>query len=385
MTVLEQMKKEFSVSAVKDIGPSTDAPYGKVSGYAATFGGPDRDGDCINAGAFGQKSFEVPLLAFHDRSRPIGKAVCTPMPQGLWTDATFIDTPDAQNVRKAMAGGAVPAFSFFGTSKSYDPNQHGGVDYNQLEIMEVSAVTIPANPKALVATVKSYQDMAAEKQYADVEPPAGSYEAVQEDIREALVASYGGRDVYVSITATFPDSVVYTVEHYDDPTMSGTYQSVYIRSNDEVTFGAPKAVEIQQTIVAEADSEMEPAFGKSLKTLADKIAEVQKAGQRNSGNDQKYLDQAHEAIVKAGGMCAGVEKSHAPFASGTIAASAITSNSLNANTITSFTTHGAGAYTLTTPYDTEQPEVKTGDENELSEADRLTLLTDIAELEIATA
>lgn len=228
---MNKINKTFEpVVRVKYLDDGSD--YGSVAGYVTTFDAlPDRDGDRILAGAAGINGFSAPLLAYHDRKSPVGSIALTPDPFGVNSTGPFAKTASAQEMRELAKAGAL-SFSIGFSSDDYVKNEFGGLDFNSIDIYEVSLVPVPANPRALVSAVKSYEAMGNQrddtKQYVDVEPPAGSFEAIQEDVREALRDLYASPNSYISLVSTFPDRVVYTVESYPSiPAVDGMWQIDY--------------------------------------------------------------------------------------------------------------------------------------------------------------
>lgn len=307
---------------------------GSVEGYASTFDDlPDLDGDRVRPGAAGMEPFRVPMLAYHDRKTPIGSTVLTPVMEGLRIkegDSNFANTMFAQEMRELAISKAVPAFSISFTSDDYTENEFGGLDFHKIKVYEVSLVPIPANPRALVTAAKSFDERGRAKEYVDAEPLAGTYEAVQEDVQEALEEIYEG--AYISVIGTYPDRVVYTVTSYPDegPGETETYEVDYMwRGEDDISIGdSPTAVTVSQVLTPDNDAEPEesaaptvgvatnsnqPTLDKEapapLTVVKSAVDELVKDGRRNSNSDQTAIDTAHDYIVKAGATCAPAEKS----------------------------------------------------------------------------
>lgn len=262
---------------------------GVIEGWASTFGDPpDRVGDIVKAGAFGDEAFTVPLLAFHDPEKPIGQATITPKAEGAWLSATLANTPFAQEMRELVKAGAVPSLSIGYQTKASEPNDYGGEDIYKLDLMEVSLVPIPANPNALITTAKAFSPK-DKKLYIDA-GITGSYEDVQGELRNALRAQYGG-NAWVSLVATFADHVIYEVEQ-ETPSATGdtVFSVTYMREGEGITLGTPAPVDVTVAI--------------SPKAL---VQYKLKAGRRNSNKDQGALNSAHDAIVTAGAFCPGAE------------------------------------------------------------------------------
>lgn len=154
--------KEFKVN-YKDEGS------GSIEGYASTWiRMPDSYGDVVKAGAFAKTLEErwnggkgIPFLWSHQMDNLnafIGTASAEEDEKGLHFVATFDDTEEAQRVRGLYKDGRLRKFSF-----AYDVKDAGTVtledgvkanELRELDLFEISAVTVPANDDAGVVDVK---------------------------------------------------------------------------------------------------------------------------------------------------------------------------------------------------------------------------------------
>ncbi|MBB5715855.1 HK97 family phage prohead protease [Sphingomonas aerophila] len=138
------------------------------SGYGAVFGNVDSYGDVIAPGAFAKslaahKSAGTSPLMFlnHDAfgSLPIGR--WTEMSEdgyGLKVSGELLDTSMGRDTYVALKAGAITGLSigfrpvaFDMRSKPEDPRR----TLKEVDLVEVSVVTLPANQKARVQAVKS--------------------------------------------------------------------------------------------------------------------------------------------------------------------------------------------------------------------------------------
>ena len=147
-----------------------DDGNGQIEGYASTFiRQADSYGDVVKQGAFAKTLAErwnggkgIPFLWAHkmdDLKAFIGTAEAEEDEKGLHFVAKFDDTEEAQKVRKLYKDGRLRKFSF-----AYDVKEEGLVtlengmkanELRELDLFEISAVTIPANDDAGVVDVKS--------------------------------------------------------------------------------------------------------------------------------------------------------------------------------------------------------------------------------------
>ncbi|MGC9544017.1 HK97 family phage prohead protease [Streptomyces sp. UG1] len=145
---------------------SDDGP-GTLEGYLSTFGNTDLQGDVIEPGAFAKTVNKVnkdgiPLLADHNASvrNVLGTIVhAEEDSKGLRIRARFAADPDAQAIRQKLLDGHLKAMSI-----GYEPKEWGIREdddgrmvrvLKEVKLWEGSVVVFPANPEALVDTVKS--------------------------------------------------------------------------------------------------------------------------------------------------------------------------------------------------------------------------------------
>ena len=124
----------------------------RFAGYAAIFGRPDRGGDVIRAGAFAASLARgpgaVPLLWQHRPGRPIGRIeYLQEDKRGLRVIGRLVD----RRAARLLKAGAIRGLSF-----GYRVRAAEGAaprTLTELELVEISLVTMPMQPKALVHAV----------------------------------------------------------------------------------------------------------------------------------------------------------------------------------------------------------------------------------------
>ena len=141
---------------------------GSFAGYASTFGGPpDSYGDVIAPGAFAAalKSHDVvgsrpAMLWQHDTRAPIGRWTrLVEDRRGLRVEGRL--TLEVQRAAEAYAllrDGALGGLSIGFRSRRSEAGAHGGRLLTEIELIEISLVTLPANAAARVAAVKDGED-----------------------------------------------------------------------------------------------------------------------------------------------------------------------------------------------------------------------------------
>jgi len=134
-----------------------------ITGIAST-PSPDRDGDIMEPEGAKFRS-DTPFLWQHDRSQPIG--TCTPkmVKGGLEITAKLVkptpDMPSQLVARLDEAWASIKAGLVRGLSIGFRPIEYsfldeGGIRFLSWDLLEVSAVTIPANAECSISTVKSF-------------------------------------------------------------------------------------------------------------------------------------------------------------------------------------------------------------------------------------
>lgn len=149
-------------------------PDGTISGYASTFNTePDSYGDVVKPGAF-RKSIEahkasgtMPLMLWaHDqRSVPIGTwHDLGEDAKGLWAEGRLnLDIHKAREILSALRSRATGSLSIgFRTPKGgrVPGKKSGTFELREADLVEISLVNVPANPRAKLAAVKNHSTLA---------------------------------------------------------------------------------------------------------------------------------------------------------------------------------------------------------------------------------
>lgn len=147
-----------------------DEGNGSIEGYASTWiREPDSYGDVVKSGAFTKTLAErwnggkgIPLLWAHQMDQLksfIGKADANEDEKGLHFVAQFDDTEEAQRVRELYKDGRLKSFSFAYDTLDWAPIEledgRKANELRELDLFEISCVTVPANSDATVIDIKS--------------------------------------------------------------------------------------------------------------------------------------------------------------------------------------------------------------------------------------
>ncbi|MDD2869739.1 phage major capsid protein [Neomegalonema sp.] len=138
---------------------------GLLSGYASVFGGePDSYGDIIARGAFTASLRQhkaaggAPLLLWqHDPSEPIGAWTELQEDQtGLFVSGRLVlDTRRGSEAYALLKAGALNGLSIGYRAKSHERRPGGGRLLKEIDLIEISLVSIPAASAARVTSVKA--------------------------------------------------------------------------------------------------------------------------------------------------------------------------------------------------------------------------------------
>lgn len=148
-------KREFALKSV-----AADAE-GRFSGWASTYHNEDHSGDVVMPGAFTNTIREnngvIRILAQHDRGDVIGLARLTDRPaEGLWIDGQLeLALASARDAYVRLRGGLIDSLSIgYVTRKERFDAKRGVRELLDIDLLEVSLVTFPANAHARVVSVK---------------------------------------------------------------------------------------------------------------------------------------------------------------------------------------------------------------------------------------
>ena len=167
-------RRSLDISEVK---LATDSKAGTFKGYLAVFGNRDSYDDVIEKGAFAQtlrewsKKGRLPPMLMQHGGGMFSGSVDNMLPPGLWTSMEEdskglkvegrligLNTERGAYLHEAMKEGAIDGLSIgYRTRESRRGTQPGEPTrtLTNIDLREGSIVTIPANDRALVSSVKS--------------------------------------------------------------------------------------------------------------------------------------------------------------------------------------------------------------------------------------
>ena len=130
----------------------------RFAGYAAVFDRPDKGGDIVRKGAFAaalKRAGEVPLLWQHKSGSVIGRIEhLSEDGRGLRVIAALASNADAKRAGGLLASRKIDGLSFgYRVREAKSARAHR--ELIELELVEVSLVANPMQPKARVHAVES--------------------------------------------------------------------------------------------------------------------------------------------------------------------------------------------------------------------------------------
>lgn len=150
--MLEYKSVPFEVKQVVDVSGGG----WEVEGYASTFGGsPDWYGDVVAPGAFAESLARgLPKFLF-EHLEPIGRTLeIREDEKGLFGRWSIVDTRAGTDAYKLAKAGVLDSLSIGFCPEEYAYRDDGVRVLLRVDLPEVSAVAIPANPNAVITDVK---------------------------------------------------------------------------------------------------------------------------------------------------------------------------------------------------------------------------------------
>lgn len=142
-----QKRLDLSLSGVTKL---VSAGKRRVRGLAST-DSVDRVGDVVDPRG-GRWSLPLPLLWNHKHDHPVGWVRSIEVRgNGLWIEAEFASgVGKADEVWAMVEAGLVTSYSIGFRAAKSEPLRTGGSRFTDWELLEVSAVVVPANPDARI-------------------------------------------------------------------------------------------------------------------------------------------------------------------------------------------------------------------------------------------
>jgi HK97 family phage prohead protease len=160
MKETDREQKDFAIEVKEDEG--VGAAKGAFVGLASVYGNVDLGGDIVLAGAFTKtiraNKGRVSVLWQHDSYTPVGLGVVEDTDKGLVIRGQIKlddDIPESKKAYACLHHGLVKGLSIGYRTVEADYDRATGIrSIKELDLLEVSLVTIPMNPKARIQSVK---------------------------------------------------------------------------------------------------------------------------------------------------------------------------------------------------------------------------------------
>jgi len=183
-------KKFYIHSDNIEIKASESKKSFKIAGYANT-ASKDRTGDVVTpeAWAKGIENYRKnPVLLYqHDHSKPIGKADAIRVDKkGIFVEGSVSDAAEKlHGVQTLIKDGALKSFSVGFRVKDADYDRNSDTFYiKDLELLEISVVSVPANQESLFSIKKSFEN---DESYEEFKKQFIAEDATKEDIIELSI------------------------------------------------------------------------------------------------------------------------------------------------------------------------------------------------------
>lgn len=181
---------------------------GKVTGYASKFGIRDQGGDIVVKGAFGAMARKPKMLFQHDPSQVVG--VWDKMAEdetGLYVEGRInLGSTLGKDVHSNLEFGAIDGMSI--GYRAVDAVKAAGArELRKVDLWEVSFVTFPMLPDAVVQSVKSIENPVEIKRFVEKIMREADFTADEAKAAAAAVARVraerevsGGQDEGLSLS-----------------------------------------------------------------------------------------------------------------------------------------------------------------------------------------
>jgi HK97 family phage prohead protease len=144
-----QLHLEADFVLAKDAGPLSR----KVRAIAST-DAVDRHGDIVRQSGWRLEPYRKnPIILFgHDHQQPIGRAVSVALEKGrLLVEIEFATGARAEEIFGLVRSGVVRGISVGFLPLKHKMREDGrGLEFTEAELLEISIVSVPANPEALI-------------------------------------------------------------------------------------------------------------------------------------------------------------------------------------------------------------------------------------------
>jgi HK97 family phage prohead protease len=142
---------------VKAAAPNADGTGWEIAGLASTWWGePDAYGDVVAPGAFAESIATRPTKFLFEHQVPIGKQLeIRETDEGLYGRWSVVDTTHGTDAYKLAKAGVLDSLSIGYIPLEFEYRADGVRVLQKIDLLEVSAVALPANESAVITDVKA--------------------------------------------------------------------------------------------------------------------------------------------------------------------------------------------------------------------------------------
>lgn len=190
-----------------------DSKRGEIEAVVTSYGNFDKVNDVIKRGALDSfmKNFGgmLPMLFQHNNSEIVGEwtKFYNRGDEVIGVGQVYTEMTKGSDVMALVSRGMVGSTSIGFKALDYDRNKEGGYDFKEIELVEVSLVQNPANPKAEIQSVKrddgSVDVKALEKLLRDAGLSRTESKALlsdgQSELRDAVKSALEVEDMHSSL------------------------------------------------------------------------------------------------------------------------------------------------------------------------------------------
>ena len=291
-----------------------DIPSIMISGYAST-SDLDRQGDVVPPSVWekGMQNYlrNPVILAYHDHDKPVGRMIEHRVDQkGLWIKARISSV--AENVFNLVRDGLLTAFSIGFRIKDAAYDQESEIfTVNELELHEISVVSIPANQNTLFSLSKAFDSIDKYESFKLQFAPKSESAKGLESSTEAESTSIISKEWNMS-----PEEIKQMMADAAKQASEDTAKAI-ISAQEKAVADKAAAAKLEADLEARIKAAVAAAAPKieTVDTGAEKLlAEVEKRFEAQATESKKALEGLEAALKEKAAELEAVQRSKMTFA-----------------------------------------------------------------------
>jgi len=291
-----------------------DIPSIMISGYAST-SDLDRQGDVVPPSVWekGMQNYlrNPVILAYHDHDKPVGRMIEHRVDQkGLWIKARISSV--AENVFNLVRDGLLTAFSIGFRIKDAAYDQESEIfTVNELELHEISVVSIPANQNTLFSLSKAFDSIDKYESFKLQFAPKSESAKGLESSTEAESTSIISKEWNMS-----PEEIKQMMADAAKQASEDTAKAI-ISAQEKAVADKAAAAKLEADLEARIKAAVAAAAPKieTVDTGAEKLlAEVEKRFEAQATESKKALEGLEAALKEKAAELEAIQRSKMTFA-----------------------------------------------------------------------